>query len=76
MSATIEEITRLIDEGYTVSISKPYGGVVSVKITDRAKRLVSNGCQRSLDDAMSVAYTGTPETADAANYLPGETLRG
>lgn len=61
MSATIEEITRLLDEGYTVTISKPNAGVVSVRITDEAKRLVSNGCQRSLGDAMSDAYTETPE---------------
>lgn len=62
MSATIEEITNLINEGYTVSISKPQAGIVSVKVK-RDGKLVSSGCQRCLNDAMMDAYMGTPVIA-------------
>lgn len=70
MSATIEEITRLIDEGYTVSISKPNAGIVSVRVTAPDKRLVSSSCQPRLDNAVSDAYAETPErVAEIVNVI-------
>lgn len=75
MSATLTEITNLINEGYIVKIGKPNADVVSVNIKARDGRLVSSGCQRTLDDAMTDAYMGTPEVEAVIAGVMAQVMR-
>lgn len=68
MSA-LEQLTTLVKEGYTVHISATLSQFFVVKILDPLGNIVATGRQPALGEAMSDAYTETPENAALDSLL-------